>query len=59
VYLWRLTRLAVVEVVMLAGLLTLRIAGGYAATGIACSWSLLVVSFVAFAGLGSVKRLDP
>lgn len=52
----RLKRAAIVDVMTLAALYTLRIIAGAAATGIAPSFWLLALSMFAFLSLGVVKR---
>ena len=52
----RLKRAAIVDVMTLAALYTLRIIAGSAATGIAASFWLLALSMFAFLSLGVVKR---
>jgi 4-hydroxybenzoate polyprenyltransferase/phosphoserine phosphatase len=52
----RLKRAAIVDVMTLAGLYTIRIIAGAAATGIAASFWLLALSIFAFMSLGVVKR---
>jgi 4-hydroxybenzoate polyprenyltransferase/phosphoserine phosphatase len=55
-YSLRLKRAAIVDVMTLAGLYTLRIIAGSAATGIPLSFWLLALSGFAFLSLGVVKR---
>ncbi len=55
-YSLRLKRAALVDVMTLAGLYTLRIIAGAAATGIALSFWLLAFSIFIFLSLGFVKR---
>jgi len=52
----RLKRAAIVDVLTLAGLYTIRIIAGAAATGIPASFWLLALSTFAFMSLGVVKR---
>lgn len=55
-YSLRLKRVALLDVMMLAGLYTLRIIAGSAATGISLSFWLLAFSIFVFLSLGFVKR---
>ena len=55
-YSWRLKRAPLVDVLVLAGLYTLRIIAGGAATGTPVSFWLLAFSMFAFLSLGLVKR---
>ena len=55
-YSLRLKRVALLDVMMLAGLYTLRIIAGSAATGIELSFWLLALSVFMFLSLGFVKR---
>ncbi len=55
-YSLRLKRAALIDVVMLAGLYTLRLIAGAAAAGVAASFWLLAFSIFLFLSLGIVKR---
>jgi 4-hydroxybenzoate polyprenyltransferase len=55
-YSLRLKRIALLDVMVLAGLYTLRIIAGAAATGVALSFWLLAFSVFLFLSLGFVKR---
>jgi 4-hydroxybenzoate polyprenyltransferase len=55
-YSWRLKRAALIDVLVLAGLYTLRILGGGAATTTPVSFWLLAFSMFLFLSLGLVKR---
>jgi 4-hydroxybenzoate polyprenyltransferase len=55
-YSLRLKRIALLDVMILAGLYTIRIIGGAAATGVALSFWLLAFSVFIFLSLGFVKR---
>lgn len=56
-YSLRLKRLRWVDIVILAGLYTLRVAAGAVVTGLAASAFMIGFIFPAFAALGAVKRL--
>lgn len=56
VYSWGLKRVALVDVLCLAGLYTLRLIGGHEATGVPYSAWLLVFSMFIFLSLALVKR---
>jgi 4-hydroxybenzoate polyprenyltransferase len=55
-YSWRLKRIALLDVLFLAGLYTLRLAAGHVATGIAWSNWLLAFSMFIFLSLALMKR---
>jgi 4-hydroxybenzoate polyprenyltransferase len=55
-YSWRIKQVAVLDVFFLAGLYTMRLIGGHAATGVKYSFWLLVFSMFIFLSLALVKR---
>ena len=55
-YSWRLKRIALLDVLLLAGLYTLRLVAGHVATGIAWSPWLLAFSMFIFLSLALMKR---
>src|SRR5581483_9050578 len=55
-YSWRVKKVALLDVFFLAGLYTMRLIGGHAATGVAHSFWLLVFSMFIFLSLALVKR---
>ena len=55
-YSWRIKQIVLLDVFFLAGLYTLRLVAGSAATGIVNSWWLLMFSMAIFLSLALVKR---
>lgn len=55
-YSWRVKQIAVLDVFFLAGLYTMRLIGGHAATGVKYSFWLLAFSMFIFLSLALVKR---
>ncbi len=55
-YSWRIKQVALLDVFFLAGLYTMRLIGGHAATGVKYSFWLLVFSMFIFLSLALVKR---